>query len=381
MHALVPGYRRIALLAAMAAVAAMACAVLAPRADALVYWGTTETNAIARADLNGKNVKKNFIRNVGDVVAIATSPTHIYWADYDSGDIGRAKLDGTGVRRNFIPGPPGASGIHVTKQFVYWTNLNENTIGRANIDGSSAIQGFILPGPSGPHGIGVTGGFMYWTNFNNGSIGRAQLDGNGALVNFIDDPGVNAPRGLAFDSSRLYWSNGDSSVGRVDMGGTNFAAAFLAGTNPRDVAHLDAKLYWTRFGASTIGRANVSGGGVNNVFISNADNPWGIDLDGIKVAKASLKAQKPKVNRSKGTVTVKVNGPGTVTVSGRGIEKVSKTVKKINGGKVKIKFLPDMNSRNKIVFTGFATVKATIKFKSNVNRKARKTNKSVTFRS
>ena len=161
-----------------------------------VYWANPALGAIGRADLNGENVKPDFLAvpdgecemefEFGEkgetefkAVAIPASPRyvavdgeHIYWTNSGredplegpldgGGTIGRAKLVGettAEVEPNFIcgedPAQPGArrvsnpQGIAVNASHIYWANAAiqdpiHGTIARAALDGS-AVEGRIL---------------------------------------------------------------------------------------------------------------------------------------------------------------------------------------------------------------------------------------------
>ena len=79
--------------------------------------------------------------------------------------IGRANLDGTDVTKNFITdlGAPcdlstaiGCGwGLAVDGQYLYWPNYALQTIGRANVDGSNVNQSFIT-GANYPLGLALS---------------------------------------------------------------------------------------------------------------------------------------------------------------------------------------------------------------------------------
>jgi len=80
------------------------------------------------------------------------------------------------------------------------------------------------------------------------------------------------------------------------------------------------------------------------------------------VAKA-FKLGKVKLNAKKGTATIKVNalGAGKLTLSGKGLKKQKKTLKK--AGKAALAVLPTSKTMSKLVKSGKAKVKATVAFK------------------
>jgi hypothetical protein len=183
-------------LALVATVAVVGCWGWAARADAFVYWASSGSGAIGRANLDGTGANARFIAGGSDPFGIAVDGRHIYWTNIASGAIGRANLDGSGVDQNFIPRVADSRGVAVDGRHVYWTSLGTEAIGRANLDGSAVDPGFIA-GAQEPIRVVVDGQRVYWTNGRTNTIGRADLDGSGASQSFI--AGANAPLGIAVD--------------------------------------------------------------------------------------------------------------------------------------------------------------------------------------
>ena len=53
-------------------------------------------------------------------------------------------------------------------------------------------------------------------------------------------------------------------------------------------ARADAALYWTNINSGTIGRANLDGSGIDQAFISGADEPVGLAVDDAHVYWANF---------------------------------------------------------------------------------------------
>ncbi|MGH2988387.1 MAG: hypothetical protein ACRDMA_00775 [Solirubrobacterales bacterium] len=221
----------------------------------------------------------------------------MYWTELTrEGDIGRANLDGNpaSVDPEFIEagefaepcGSPAVDGAH-----IYWAdgNFSENAglIGRASLDGTSVEPRFIrLTAEARPCGVAVTGSHIYWGNAGpaeTDAIGRANLDRSGVDQAFIG--GAREPRGVAVGGGRIYWSNFDgSSIGRATLSGTGVNQNFVVGSglNAGGVAVGPAHLYWANevlFPAPTIGRANLDKSAVTNSFIPVPDQPAGVAVD------------------------------------------------------------------------------------------------------
>ena len=105
--------------------------------------------------------------------------------------------------------------------------------------------------------MAVDGQHVYWANTDSDTIGRANLDGSGVDQSFIT--GANNPRGLGVDGEHLYWANFGPLNPNPSIGGVD-----------------------------TIGRANLDGSGVDQTFITGANNPAGLAVDALQPPSASI---------------------------------------------------------------------------------------------
>ena len=228
----------------------------------------------------------------------ASSSAHIYWAYYGSGDatdgtVGKANLDGTGADKDFIAGEAAAGspyGLAVDGDHLYWANLGAGTIGRSNLDGAGVDQDFISVaggvGGARPYDVAVGAGHIYWSNYSAETIGRANLDGTGVDQDFIASSG--SPLGVAVDDSHIYWSHRPSlvgaepaRVGRANLDGGHIDQTLFTTTGSPGRIAVDANhIYWPGFGG--IGRANVDGTGVIDIFIH------AVDVTGIAVDRGHI---------------------------------------------------------------------------------------------
>jgi hypothetical protein len=182
---------------------ALAALALAARADAFVYW--TSSNSIGRANLdsNGNvlSVDPNFIKGVDLPPGLAVDGEHTYWSDGYS-TIWQANIDGSGAPRSLITGADVPSGVAVNGADVYWANqVSPGTIGHADIDSSgnvSNINQSFITGADVPVGVAADSAHVYWAN--QGTIGRANLDGSGANHSFISLPAGSNPTAVAVDA-------------------------------------------------------------------------------------------------------------------------------------------------------------------------------------
>ena len=103
-------------------------------------------------------------------------------------------------------------------------------------------------------------GFVYWAN-DDGTIASATLDGAAANPTLSASDG--RVRGLAVDSSYIYWADMDAdTIGRANLNGSGVNESFIGGAyDPLGVA-VDARPTATSTGRTlngTIGRANLNG--------------------------------------------------------------------------------------------------------------------------
>jgi hypothetical protein len=381
----------------LAVVAALVILALPAGAAADIYWsnGSGNTHSVARANLDGTGVDLTFIPDV-HADGVAVDAGHVYWSTFVDGTIGRADLDGSALDQSFITGPavgevPGA--MAVDSQHIYWVSevSNNSYIFRANLDGSGAIG--LLPA-TGSEGVAVDAGQVYWTNTEADTIGRADLDGGDVDQSFIS--GLTAPWGIAVDGQHIYWANRISeSISRANLDGTEVDQTFITGIpDPTEVAVDAQHLYWTDNSADEIGRADLDGSGVEKGFITGLNHPGGLALDpppGSGSGPSPLPSPAPvvgppapgappppppdpvkptnafklggtKLNRGQGSaiLTVAVPGPGRLTLSGKGLMRVTRNVTKAGAAKLAVR--PTTVTKAKLASSGRAKVMATITF-------------------
>ena len=118
--------------------------------------------------------------------------------------------------------------------------------------------------------------YIYWANDASPSasvVGRANLDGTKAIPDFI--PSASITQGVAVNSSHIYWTNVcNGAIGRATLTGRGINQSFITGLippnsacSPPSVAADDKHIYWANLSTGAIGRANLNGSGVNENFI------------------------------------------------------------------------------------------------------------------
>lgn len=238
--------------------AATLCWLLAApgRADAYVYWanlGGFGSGELGRANLDGTEKDRKFIRGAIGPVAITADAHHVYWINGDGGTIGRARLDGSKVDENFIRGVGFARDLTISGGKIYWsigeTIGGGTSIARADVDGSHIDLNFIpFHDPahfSTPSELEVHGDYIYWANsYADYTIGRARIDGTDLDQNLIT--GLNNPFGLAITNTHIYWSNrGTRSISRANLDGTDPEIDFIPKAGRISSLAVDEKyIYW-----------------------------------------------------------------------------------------------------------------------------------------
>ena len=282
------GMRKGGLLAAFWVAAAMLLLGPVGSADAYVYWSSTGSGAIGRANNDGTNVDPKFISGLNSPIGLTVDSGHIYWSSLTGDAIGRANIDGTGVDQKFISGLDEPNGVAVGSGFVFWSEGAQARIGRANVDGSNVIPNLVTG--ITPCGVAVDAGNVYWASQEGppAHIGRAALGGVPFDVDFVTIPAAEYPCGVAVSSSYIFWADTEvtlgTQIGRADLtSGKNVNASFVGNAKvPCGVAAFAGSVYWANALDGTIGRGAEAGGGVDQAFIATGGiSPCGVAVDAL----------------------------------------------------------------------------------------------------
>jgi Abnormal spindle-like microcephaly-assoc'd, ASPM-SPD-2-Hydin len=202
--------------------------------------------------------------------------------------------------------------------FIYWSTGRYDTIGRANLDGTDAREAFVKAAGDA-QGLALGNG-IYWAvpgigspqriNSHRGSIGWASLDGTRSDEHFVNPAAAisfsispNPPTycpchvvrefavgpGVAVDAAHIYWTErhfiagrhphlgGD--IGRSNLNGSDVQNLFIpTGPDPSALAADGSHIYWVNAGQGAIGRATAIGGAVTQRFIAGLVKPTGLAL-------------------------------------------------------------------------------------------------------
>jgi stage V sporulation protein SpoVS len=125
-----------------------------------------------------------------------------------------------------------------------------------------------------------------------------------------------APPAEAF----IYWTDTSlDAIGRGNVDGTGVNQSFISGAEEPTGLAIDAgHIYWTNRTADTIGRANLDGTGVNQNFIVNLANPSGLAVDGAHIYWGNATPSFKSIGRANidgsGADPEFITGPGATTL-------------------------------------------------------------------
>ena len=346
--------RRLTVVAALA----VGLGTLAPSspAGAYVYWAnggccvsnTPSIGTIGRANNDGTGVNQRFINPPGNstnLQGLAAGSSGIFWADAAGGTVGHAGLDGSSPNNSFIADSRGTDGVASDSQFVFWGNFNAQTIFRANVDGSS--PGSFSSASQVGQVIGMTdvSGRLYWANNANGTIGSSPTGSASAspLLTVPTPIGGSTPnvQFVAVGGGFVYWTDtANKTIGRASLSSPSTTAndSFITGVNdPRGIAVDSSHIYWSNSGQdgtttnqNSIGRANLDGSGVSQTFITGGSVPYGLAVDDLGITGTSVACSPPSEPTGQATTCTATvantdaltpatpAGPVTFTTSGTG---------------------------------------------------------------
>jgi hypothetical protein len=373
-----------------------------------IYWANISNRTIAWAALDGSG-GGTFDTTGAPIaepsgVAIDPAAGRIYWASYGLDEIGWANLSGGGAGTLPLPasllhGPTGIA-IDPAAGRIYWTNWKTGSIAWASLAGVGSGEVPIgVSAPREPTGLALdpAAGRLYWAD-ESGFIGTVPLPGGAAAKLAL--PGVSPvrpsfPALLEAPSA----APAQAPVATVGLGATMACAtvawepdlveSFLYRA-PRSVAYA-----WTLDGRPVPGadaptlvatgpgeyacRATATNGagstdaaaGVFNVNASASPATGEAGGGGGAAAAASTaepsKASLPRVtkvslDRRQGvaTLTVRVDGSGLVTLSGKQV--IGRRATASGTGMARLKVASKGGARKALVASGRVKVHVTVRF-------------------
>ena len=238
-----------------------------------IYWVDAQAGTLQNLT---KSKIDNFVQSVRNAtgVAVDTAAGKVYWTEdlgNKTGRIRRANLDGTNVQLiRRVTGVPKGIAIDTSAGKLYLIH-SWGKVQRLDLNGKNYQFNFISKLDS-PQGIAVdaAGGKIYWTekiSNTTGRIRRANL--NGTNVQLVRElAGVPQDIGVDPTNRKLYVTNSQGQVQRLDLDGRNFQANLIRNLkSPQGIAVdvLAGKVYWTE--EDKIRRANLDGRNIQNVAI------------------------------------------------------------------------------------------------------------------
>ena len=306
------------------------CLWLAGGAGADVYWGSMGGNTVGSANSDGSKVEPSLITGASQPWGVAVDGTHLYWANFAGHTIGRSNLDGSEVEQGFIENVEPIA-LAVAEGHIYWTDDGPRSIGRAKLDGTEVEREFIANAGTFA-GLAANSEFLYWGHpEGEGTIARARLDGSDFEEAFIDPAGPLIPYGVAVGADGVYWANSmNDSIGRADLSGGGIEEEFIPNAHPAGVAVDADYVYWGKASLpQAIGRADLDGSNIQSAFVPGVEEAFGLAAD---VAPAILSTEvSPDVslggaihgtaildgaNAPTGTIAFDLYGPGDATCAG-----------------------------------------------------------------
>jgi DNA-binding beta-propeller fold protein YncE len=260
---------------------------------------------------------------------------------------------------------------------IYWANYfgdDSSPWGQISFADLTGVAGTDLStgGATVRQPIGVAvdlaGGRIYWANSGANKISYARLDGSGGGDLPTTGATVSIPQGVALDivAGRIYWANSLAnriSYARLDgSGGADLATTGATVHGPIGVA-LDSaagRVYWANSLGNRVSYARLDGSGGTDLAIQGAtvvspNFPVVVPADAVYVGT-------PKLNRRRGTATLRVAVPGrgTVTLGGKGLVRRRVTCRR--PGPVRLNVRAKGAKLRKLERTGSVRVRAKVKF-------------------
>ncbi len=207
---------------------------------------------------------------------------------------------------------------------TYWSSLTYrgfSSNGTTNfLDGRyagpiSPSRPSTVPGGSESPAILVDDQYLYTSHLSDGTISRMAIDGSNLLPSFVTGRvGSTDSRHLTRDRSFLYF-NTSSGIGRASITGGAAENGFVAGQGGQGIAVDSDHIYWTEDESRCIGRADITGTGIENCWVDTGlpgDYPG---LTGLGVDRATLYAYIRPASGSRGLLRVNIDGTGLMRMT------------------------------------------------------------------
>src|ERR1039458_4538748 len=268
MSTLASGARRRGLLAALITAGLLLgmLGLSTQRAHAALYFPFAGGSYIVHAGNNGLGGAPT-VKTGGRATGVAINGSYLYWLNdpySGEGSLRRSTIAGTEVT-TLLSGLKSPEAIAIGGEYIYYGESGTtNTIGRVKLNGEEANNAFITTDVKTPAGLAVNASHIYWTNADivgeyeegKGYIADATIAGGEPKTIIATATSGGTPRGLAADSSYLYWSSGEygnDKIGRANLEGKETEPKFIQseaninGAFALGVDSTDTHLYWSEF--------------------------------------------------------------------------------------------------------------------------------------
>jgi len=248
-----------------------------------LYWSSSASNNIQRANLNGDNQEIAVdLQNTPRGLAIDYERGRLYFANGEHNSITSVTLNGSEAYSIVSVTKPIDIALDKAKQELYYTDITSQTISKIKTDGSeNEIIISSLPSP-GFLDIDYLTQKIYFTSQENSAskIYTAKFDGSDIKV-LISSPYIIS--GIAVDgiNQKIYWlERGNDLLNRSNIDGSNTKTICDAGKTSiaLEIDDINGFLYWASKETNQIIKSNLSGSEIS-VFLDNIVGIGGIAVD------------------------------------------------------------------------------------------------------
>ncbi len=188
---------------------------------------------------------------------LAVDATNVYFAEFGEGGVSAGAVMSipvvptTSARATQIAGnqsEPVALAEAATD--LFWANFTSGGDILMSQKTDQGVSGVHVAGANSPRGVASDSSMLYWTNSGNGTIGERAQDLSTSPTQLVASDGPNnKPWGIAADAIAIYWT--DKTGGRVrryDKTSGGVATLATGQQNPVAIAVQGSTLYWANAG-------------------------------------------------------------------------------------------------------------------------------------
>jgi len=192
-----------------------------------------------------------------------------------------------------------AIAIDAVGEQVYWADSAARKIQRANLPNlrgdlsyqpqiATLVSGSLNLGTPAALALDAVGGKLYWSDIQQSGlrgIHRVNVDGSNHEI-VVGPALAQSPRGIALDltASKVYWTESTThKIKRANLNGGGVEDVLTGLSFPYGLA-IDAaggRLFWSSVGTGQVRRANLDGSEIQTI-VSNQPNPLAVTLDPVE---------------------------------------------------------------------------------------------------